>query len=325
MNIKIMGTGSALPALRVTNDDLSKIMETSDEWIASRTGIRARHLAVEETTTSLTVDAATQALKEANVTAEDIDIIIAATISPDKIFPGLACEVQSAIGAKNAVAFDVSAACAGFIFSLHTAAMYLQTGMYKHALVIGAEVLSKMMDWNDRSTCVLFGDGAGAAVVGVDTSENSQSDILGMVQYSDGAKGEVLNCDNRYVNHPYKKNATDLSYTYMNGQEVYKFAVRTVPESIMQAVEKAGWTIDEVDHFILHQANYRIIEAVAKRLKQNIEKFPTNIAETGNISAATVPILLDKVNKEGMIKRGDKIILAGFGAGLTWGATALIW
>lgn len=325
MNIKIMGTGSALPALRITNDDLSKIMDTSDEWISSRTGIKARHLAVEETTTSLTADAAVRALKEANIKAEDIDIIIAATISPDKVFPGLACEVQSAIGAKNAVAFDISAACAGFIFSLHTAAMYLQTGTYKHALVIGAEVLSKMMNWNDRSTCVLFGDGAGAAVVGVDDADDAQSSILGMVQYSDGAQGNVLTCDNRYVNHPYKKNSTAISYACMNGQEVYKFAVRTVPDAIMQAVEKAGWTISDVDHFILHQANYRIIEAVAKRLKQDIEKFPTNIAETGNISAATVPILLDKVNKEGMIKRGEKIILAGFGAGLTWGATALIW
>lgn len=325
MNINIIGTGSAIPALRVTNDDLSKIMDTSDEWIASRTGIRARHLAVEETTTSLSTEAAEKALINAGMKAEDVDILIAATLSADKYLPGLACEVQSAIGAKNAVAFDINAACSGFLFALNTAAMYLQNGVYRTALIIGAETLSKMMDWNDRSTCVLFGDGAGAAVLQANEAGEQPSGLLAMTQRSDGSRGEVLTCANRPVNHPYKKNDTALSYVSMNGQEVYKFAVKTVPEVIKETVEKAGLTLDEIDHFILHQANHRIIEAVAKRLHQPMEKFPTNLEECGNISAASVPILLDNVNNHGMIRKGDKIILAGFGAGLTWGATALIW
>ena len=326
MNIKIIGTGSAVPEKRVTNDDLSKIMDTSDEWIRSRTGIEARHLAVEETTTGMSADAAEKALKNAGINAEDVDIIIAATVSADKVIPGLACEVQSAIGAKKAVAFDINAACSGFLFALNIAAMYLQNGVYKNALIIGAETLSKLMDWNDRSTCVLFGDGAGAAVVAAEESDTSGKEgILAMVQGSDGARGSVLSCINRRVNNPYKKDSTELDYVSMNGQEVYKFAVKTVPETILAAAEKAGITLDEVKYFILHQANYRIIESVAKRLKQPMEKFPTNLQECGNISAASVPILLDNVNNHGMINKGDKIILAGFGAGLTWGATVLTW
>lgn len=324
MNIKIIGTGSALPKKIVTNDDLSKIMDTSDEWIKSRTGIESRHLAVEETTTSMSVEAAEQALKNAGINAENVDMIIAATISADKVIPGLACEVQSAIGAKHAVAFDLNAACSGFLFSLNTAEMYLRSGVYKTALVIGAEVLSKMMDWNDRSTCVLFGDGAGAAVLQAQDGDGKEG-ILAMIQGTDGARGEVLACENRPVNNPYQKNDTGIDYVHMNGQEVYKFAVKTVPEAISQAVEKAGLSLDEVDYFILHQANYRIIEAVAKRLAQPMEKFPTNLQECGNISAASVPILLDKVCNHGIINKGDKIVLAGFGAGLTWGATVLTW
>lgn len=325
MNIKIIGTGSAIPEKRVTNDDLSLIMDTSDEWIKSRTGIEARHLAVTETTTSMSTEAAQKALKNAGLNAEDVDIIIAATVSADKVIPGLACEVQSAIGAKNAVAFDLNAACSGFLFALNTAAMYLENGMYKNALIIGAETLSKLMDWNDRSTCVLFGDGAGAAVVTAEETVSKKEGILSMVQGSDGARGSVLSCESRRVNNPYQKNSTELDYVYMNGQEVYKFAVKTVPKTILAAVEKAGITLEEVNYFILHQANYRIIESVAKRLNQPMEKFPTNLQECGNISAASVPILLDKVNNHGMINKGDKIVLAGFGAGLTWGATVLTW
>lgn len=328
MNIRIKGTGSAVPKKKVTNDDLSKLMDTSDEWIRSRTGIESRHLAVEETTTSLSVEAAEKALKSAGISAEEIDIIVAATVTPDKFFPNLSCEVQSALGAKNAVAFDLSAACSGFIFALDTVTMYLQNGMYKNALIIGAETLSKIMDWNDRSTCVLFGDGAGAAVVCAEDeaqSENAPRGVLAMEMGSDGAKGMVLNCSNRPVNNPFIQNDTALDYTSMNGQEVYKFAVRTVPEAIERVLEKAGLKVEDIDLFLLHQANYRIIEGVSKRLKQPMEKFPTNLQEYGNISAASVAILLDNVNNHGMIKCGSKIVLAGFGAGLTWGATVLEW
>ena len=377
MKIKIKGTGSAVPKLRVTNDDLSKLMDTSDEWIRSRTGIGARHLAVEETTTGLAVAAAKEALKDAEMTAEELDLIIAATVTADKFLPNLSCEVQSALGAKNAVAFDLNAACSGFLFALNTVQMYLENGVYKKALVIGAETLSKIMDWNDRSTCVLFGDGAGAAVVAAELEdENSagnqddvvdsevdckmvqaddadsemnckmaqaddadyrtnckamqpeasdKSGILSMVQGSDGARGEVLRCDNRLVNNPFAVNDTKLSYVSMNGQEVYKFAVKTVPKVIEEAVKKAGLEVEDIDLFVLHQANLRIIESVAKRLHQPMEKFPTNLEECGNISAASVPILLDNINKHGMICEGKKIVLAGFGAGLTWGATVLVW
>ena len=322
MNVKIIGTGSAIPKRRVTNQELSRMMDTSDEWIRTRTGIEARHIAVEETTTGLATEAAKRALAMAETEPEEIDLIIAATVTADKFLPNLSCEVQSALGAKGAVAFDINAACSGFLFALDTAKRYLDGKRYQKALVIGAEILSKIMDWEDRSTCVLFGDGAGAAVLSVCEGEEG---IRSMVQGSDGARGMVLRCDNRPVNNPFQKNETGHSYVSMNGQEVYKFAVRTVPDAIEKAVEEAGFSMDEIDLFLLHQANYRIIEAVAKRLHQPMEKFPTNLQEYGNISAASVPILLDNVNNHGRIKQGNKNILAGFGAGLTWGATALVW
>lgn len=321
MNIKITGTGSSLPKLRITNEDLSRIVDTSDEWIASRTGIRARHIAVEETTTEMSVEAAESALKSAGIEAEDVGIIIAATVSADKYLPGLACEVQKNIGAKHAVAFDLNAACSGFLFALNTAALYLKQGIYQHALIIGAETLSKMVDWTDRSTCVLFGDGAGAAVLSV----SEEKGILSMVQGSDGARGDVLSCEARKVNNPYIKSDITLSYVSMNGQEVYRFAVKTVPKAICEAVERAGLKLEDIDLFLLHQANYRIIEAVSKRLGQPMKKFPTNLEECGNISAASVPILLDNVNNHGMMTKGMKIVLAGFGAGLTWGAVVIEW
>jgi 3-oxoacyl-[acyl-carrier-protein] synthase-3 len=305
----------------VTNDDLAQVMDTSDEWIKSRTGIEQRHIAVQETTTSLAVEAAKAALKEAKLSIDELDLIIAGTVSPDYLFPTLACEVQAAIGAKRATAFDLSAGCSGFLFALATADAYFQTGRFKNALVIGAEVLSKMVDWSDRSTCVLFGDGAGAAVVSADGDQ-----LLSMVQGSDGAGGMALKCDNRPVNNLYRQlGAQHYAFTEMNGQEVYRFAVRTVPQAISEALEQAKVPADEVSYFILHQANLRIIESVAKRLHQPMEKFPTNLQECGNISAASVPVLLDKVRKEGLLKTGDKIVLAGFGAGLTWGACVIEW
>jgi 3-oxoacyl-[acyl-carrier-protein] synthase-3 len=319
--MKILGLGSALPKKVVTNDDLAQVMDTSDEWIRSRTGIEQRHIAVEETTTSLAVEAAKAAINEAKISVGDIDLIVAGTVSPDYLFPTLSCEVQAAIGAKRATAFDLSAGCSGFLFALATADAYFATGRFKKALVIGAEVLSKMVDWSDRSTCVLFGDGAGAAVV---SAEGSQ--LLSMVQGSDGTGGAALKCDNRPVNNLYRQmGAKSYSFTEMNGQEVYKFAVRTVPQAISEALEQAKLPADEVDYFILHQANLRIIESVAKRLRQPMEKFPTNLQQCGNISAASVPVLLDKVKNEGLIKPGDKLVLAGFGAGLTWGACVIEW
>ena len=319
-----MGTGSAVPEKCVTNDDLSQWMDTSDEWIRSRTGIETRHLAVRETTTEMAVEAAKRALASAHMDAEELDLIIAATITPDRLLPNLACEVQSALGACRAVAFDVSAACSGFLYAMDIARHYLEAGGSRRALVIGAETLSRIMDWSDRSTCVLFGDGAGAAVLEADEAEE-HAGILSTVLGTDGAGGMVLRCDNRRNHNPYVKGDTALSYVSMNGQEVYKFAVRTVPKVIAGAVEAAGLSMDEIDFFLLHQANLRIIEAVAKRLHQPMEKFPTNLQKYGNISSASVPILLDNVNNHGMIGEGSKIVLAGFGAGLTWGAAVLRW
>lgn len=321
MKTRICGTGSMLPRQKVTNDDLSRIMDTSDEWIKSRTGIASRHLAVEETLAMMASKAAESALEEAGIEPGELDLILAATLSPDKLLPALSCELQRELGASKAAAFDINAACSGFLFALQTADLYIKSGMYQKILVVGGEILSKMMDWNDRSTCVLFGDGAGAAILLPDESYG----ILSSIQGADGAKGSVLSCGNRKNQNPYVKNSTELPYVSMDGQEVYKFAVRTVPKAILEAVGQAQLAIEEIDWFLLHQANIRIIESVAKRLKVPMEKFPTNLETCGNISAGSIPILLDHTKKRGMLKKGDKIVLAGFGAGLTWGVSVLTW
>lgn len=320
MKTRIIGTGSCLPETVVTNDDLAKIMDTSDEWISSRTGIKERRLAKEETTASMSIAASKRAMEDAGVCAKEIDLIIVGTITGNYVTPSTACEIQAAIGTDRAVAFDINAACSGFMFALHTADAYLKTGLYKTALILGAETLSKIVDWNDRSTCVLFGDGAGAAVVRAD-----ETGLLAYDQGCDGAKGKVLACQNRKNNNPLVKNSTDLQYTHMDGQEVYKFAVTTVPASIKKVVENAGLSIEDIDYFALHQANIRIIQSVAKRLKAPEDKFPTSLDHCGNISAASVPILLDEMNRKGLLKPGKKIVLSGFGAGLTWGSAVIEW
>lgn len=320
MAARIIGTGSALPERIVTNLELEAKLDTTDEWIRSRTGIEKRHIAVTETTTSMAVEAAEKALENAGMKGEALDLIIVGTISGDLCFPSTACQVQSALSAANAVAFDLNAACAGFLFGLAIADAYMKSGMAENALVIGAETLSKMMDWNDRSTCVLFGDGAGAAVLKKDTAG-----MMSMVQGSDGQRGDALVCRNREVNNPFVQNGREIDYTKMDGQAVYRFAVRTVPRAITEALQKAETEADQVKYFLLHQANIRIIEAVAKKMNQPVEKFPTNLQECGNISAGSVPLLLDFINRQGKLTRGDKIVLAGFGGGLTWGAAVLTW
>ena len=272
MRTRIIGTGSCLPETVVTNDDLSKIMDTSDEWISSRTGIRERRLVKEETTASMSATAAKRAMEDAGISPQEIDLIIVGTITGDCVTPSTACEVQAAIGAERAVAFDINAACSGFMFALHTADAYIQSGIYKTALILGAETLSKIMDWNDRGTCVLFGDGAGAAVVRAD-----QTGLLAYDQGSDGKKGQVLLCESRKNNNPLVKNPMDLLYTHMDGQEVYKFAVTAVPASIKKVLDKAGLSVEDIDYFALHQANIRIIQSVAKRLKVSEGKFPTSL------------------------------------------------
>ncbi|MDD2973185.1 MAG: ketoacyl-ACP synthase III [Lachnospiraceae bacterium] len=320
MRTRVIGTGRCLPETVVTNDDLSKIMDTSDEWISSRTGIKERRLVKTENTASMSVYAAQEAIKDAGIQPEDIDLIIVGTLTGDYVTPSTACEVQAAIGAVHAMAFDVNAACTGFIVALNTAHMYIQAGICRTALIIGAETLSKIMDWDDRGTCVLFGDGAGAAIV-----QSADTGILGLVQGADGTKGMSLACQDRDNHNPLVQSDRQLHYTSMNGQEVYKFAVTKVPECIHQVLDQANLTTEDVKYFILHQANIRIIQSVAKRLKVSEDKFPISLDHYGNISAASVPILLDEVNKKGLLQRGDKIVISGFGGGLTWGADVIEW
>lgn len=320
MTTRIIGTGSCLPETVVTNDFLSTIMDTSDEWITTRTGIRERHLVKDETTTSLAIGAAKQALAAAGVAPAELDLIIVGTVSGDHVTPSTACEVQAGLGAVNAAAFDINAACSGFLFGLHTVNAYIRSGMCRTALVIGAESLSRIMDWSDRSTCVLFGDGAGAAVVRAD-----ETGLLAYEQGTDGEKGKHLCCPNRTNNNPLIQTDKTLGYTKMDGQEVYKFAVTYVPASILRVLEEAKLQPEDIKYYILHQANLRIIKSVAKRLKLDEDRFPISLDHCGNISAASVPILLDEVNKKGMLQKGDKLILSGFGGGLTWGTCLIEW
>lgn len=331
--IRITGTGSALPGRIVTNKELEQMVETSDEWIRERTGIGERHVSVGETVVTLASEAARKALEQAGKRTEEIDLILVATCSPEQYLPCCACQVQADIGAVNALAFDVNAACSGFLFALNTADAYLRTGLAENALIIGSEVLSKLVDWTDRSSCILFGDGAGAVVV--EQCEVS-SGILGRALHSDGAGGGVLQCGARELTTPYARTSatkTDQNqpmdgrehFIQMDGQEVYRFATRRVPQCIEEALSDAGLTVPDIDLFVLHQANARIIDAVAKRLHADREKFPTNLERVGNLSSASIPVLLDELHKQGKLHRGDRIVLAGFGAGLTIGACVMTW
>lgn len=304
---KICGTGAYVPPNVMDNNDLSKLVETSDEWIRERTGIVRRHIADGENTVSMAVKSAESALKNANISAGEIDFIIVSTISSNVILPCAACEVQKEIGAVNAVCFDLNAACSGFLFAYNTAQAYIASGIYRTGIVIGAECLSNLIDWKDRGTCILFGDGAGAVVV--KAKEGTQPSII---THSDGEKGKALTCEQK-------------DFIHMDGQEVFKFAVKQVPKCICELLEANGLKKEEIHYFILHQANRRIVEAVAKRLKIEIEKFPMNLQEYGNTSSASIPILLDEMNQKGLLRKGMKIVMAGFGAGLSWGASLIEW
>ena len=294
---KICGTGAYVPPNVMDNNDLSKLVETSDEWIRERTGIVRRHIADGENTVSMAVKSAESALKNANISAEEIDFIIVSTISSNVILPCAACEV----------CFDLNAACSGFLFAYNTAQAYIASGIYRTGIVIGAECLSNLIDWKDRGTCILFGDGAGAVVV--KAKEGTQPSII---THSDGEKGKALTCEQN-------------DFIHMDGQEVFKFAVKQVPKCICELLEANGLKKEEIHYFILHQANRRIVEAVAKRLKIEIEKFPMKVQEYGNTSAASIPILLDEMNQKGLLRKGMKIVIAGFGAGLSWGASLIEW
>jgi 3-oxoacyl-[acyl-carrier-protein] synthase III len=326
MGVTFIGCGAAAPAAIVSNDALSKFVDTSDEWIASRTGIRQRHLAEEhDSIVSLGAAAAQQALEMAGVHASDIDLVLLATSTPDDLY-GSACLIQAKIGATKAVAFDLSAACSGFVFGLVTAAQFLQAGSYQNILVIGADIHSRWVDWNNRNTCVLFGDGAGAVVL---QANQEREDLLGFELRSDGGQNEALHLryhgETQHLSDDVQIKQGGFGRLIMNGKEVYRFAVNAVPDVIDKALFKAGLQVLDVDWLILHQANQRIMDAVADRLGLPPERIVSNVAEYGNTSAASIPIALNAAVRSGKIKAGDTIATSGFGAGLSWGAAILRW
>lgn len=321
MAVKIIGTGSALPARIVTNEDLTHLVETSDEWIRERTGIGSRHISTGETVVSLAAQACEKALESAGRKAAEVELLIVATCTPERGIPCAACQVQNLLGASQAAAFDLNAACAGFLFALHTAWAYVEAGIYDNALIAGSEVLSKIVDWNDRGTCVLFGDGAGAVLV----ERREQPGILGFVQHADGARGEVLRCDGRELNNPYAFVPAQAPHVQMDGREVFAFAVRQVPASILEALGQVRLSPGDVDLYVLHQANRRIIEGIAKRLSLDMDRFPMNLDRVGNMSSAAIPVLLDELSRAGRLREGMTLVLSGFGAGLTYGACVLRW
>ena len=321
--MKLMRTGSFLPERIITNDDRSEIVDTNDEWISSRTGIKERRITEGMAVSDIASEAAKAALTDAGIAPEQLDLILLASMTGDAAMPNSACIVQKNIGAVNACCFDMNAACSGFLFALNTANAYLASGMYQNILVVGAETLSKVVNWSDRGTCVLFGDGAGAVVV---TADDRKKYVA--VSGSDGAKGEVLQAGKIALNNFIMDREGELLdkedfYMTMNGQAVFKFAVTKVPECIHQVLEKAQVSLEEIDCFLLHQANVRIIASVAKRLGVDIAKMPVNLDKYGNTSAASIPILLDEVKKAGKLPEGSKVIISGFGGGLTWGASYL--
>ena len=317
---KICGTGSYVPPRVMDNDDMAKLVDTNDEWIRERTGIARRHIAKEETTSWMAGQAAARAVEQSGIAPEEIDMIILATSSSETIYPCAACEVQKEIGAVNAVGYDLNAACTGFVLGFNTAQAYIQAGIYRTILVAGAESMSHMIDWTDRGTCILFGDGAGAVLL-----RAQEGTPVRMAAHSDGKKGPALTGLSRHRKDWDLEEEEKNAYIQMDGQGVFKFAVRKVPEIIEEILEQSNVSLEEINYFILHQANRRIIEAVAKRLKTDISRFPMNLEEYANTSAATVPILLDEMNRKGMFKEGQKLIMAGFGAGLTWAGCLFEW
>ncbi|CEK35669.1 3-oxoacyl-ACP synthase [[Clostridium] sordellii] len=326
MNTKagIVGVGSYVPKNIISNFDLEKIMDTSDEWIKTRTGIRERRIVDEnEATSDLATKAALNAIKDANLTPEDIDLIIVATITPDMIFPSTACLVQANIKATKAACFDLEAACSGFIYGITVAKQFIESDTYKHVLVIGAEALSRILDYEDRSTAILFGDGAGAVVMGPVSEGGVLSTSLG----SDGNGKDYLNIPAGGSKTPASEDSIKnrLHFIKMAGSDVFKFAVRIMQDASVECIKSANLEIQDIDYLIPHQANIRIIEASAKRLKLSMDKVYVNLDKYGNMSAASIPVALDEAYREGKIKKGDNIVLVGFGGGLTWGASVVRW
>ncbi|MCL2484802.1 MAG: ketoacyl-ACP synthase III [Endomicrobia bacterium] len=323
MGVKILGTGSYFPKKVLTNADLEKIVETSDEWISTRTGIKERHISEKnELTSDIACEASKEALKVAEISPEQIDLILLATITPDMLCPSTACFLQKKLGAVNAAAFDLSAACSGFIYAMATAKAFIESGMYKTVLLVGAEELTKFTDWTDRNTCVLFGDGAGAMVL---SASQENDDILSVFLGSDGLHTDILNLQAGGAANPASVETVEnkMHSIRMEGKEVFKAAVPKMVLAAEKALEIADKKLEDIKLIIPHQANMRIIEAVAKRLGLSMESVFVNIHKTGNISSATTITALDEAIKTNKLKKGDLVELVAFGAGFTWGAAVI--
>lgn len=325
MTGQIIGTGACVPEKVINNQELEGLVETSDAWIQERTGIERRHIAVKETTVSMAAKAASEALKEAELPPEQIDLILVSTMSPEEIMPCTACQVQREIGASRAVCFDLSAACSGFVMAYVTACAYIEAGIFQNILVIGSECLSNVTDWSDRGTCILFGDGAGAAVL----TAAEETKYLPSI-YSDGSRGGALTLKSRQNHNPFGKEAPagdegTSYYIEMDGQAIFKFAVRSIPQAVEEVLRKNHLHKSDIRYYVLHQANERIVEAVAKRLGEPAYKFPMNMKEYGNTSSASIPLLIHEMKEKNMLHSGDRLVLAGFGGGLTWGTAIITW
>ena len=316
---KIIGVGGYLPNKILTNNDLSEDVDTSDEWITERTGIKERRIADDsETTSSLGIEAAKKAIQNAGISSKDIDLIVVATATPDNTFPATATSIQSGLGIKKGYAYDVQAVCSGFVYALELADNAIRLGKADYALVIGSETFSRIIDWNDRSTCVLFGDGSGAVVL-KSADEDSSSSILSNHLYSDGDYKEMLFVDGG----PSTSNSVGL--LRMDGSGVFKHAVKNISSAIIDALEANEMTIEDVDWFVPHQANSRILEAVAKKIRINKEKIIITVDKHANTSAASIPLALNEANKNKQIKKGDIVLLAAMGGGFTWGSSLIRW
>jgi 3-oxoacyl-[acyl-carrier-protein] synthase-3 len=317
-NSRIIACAGCYPEAVVTNDDLSKVVDTNDEWISSRTGIKERRISTGQTTSDICIGAGKKLLENSGVNPLDIDLIIVATLTPDYATPNTACLVQGALGCDNALAFDVSAACSGFVYAMSIANKFVQSGAYKKALVFGAEILSKITDWNDRSTCVLFGDGGGGVLI---EATEEKCGVLAEDLHSLGKDAMALTANElKPVNLLSKPDEENKKYISMDGRAIFNFATKKVRHSIEAVLEKSALAIDDIKYVVPHQANYRIIEVLAKKLGAPVEKFYMNLEHYGNTSAGSIPLALGEMFEKGLLEKGDKIIISGFGGGLTWGS-----
>ncbi len=322
IGVKIKGLGMHVPETVITNDDLTKFLDTSDEWITTRTGIKKRRVVKKgEDVVTLGVEAARKAIVNSQLNVSEIDAIICATSCPKHLYPSTACEIQKALEIKNAFAFDITAACTGFIYAIDIAQAYIQSGKYKNILIVATDTNSKFLNWEDRSICVLFGDGAGAMVL---SSSNNDNDILGINLKSDGNLGHYITLPLSGKGYPsFEQDESTSQYISMLGKDVYKFVVSTIPQFIVDTIENSGLNADDIDYLVPHQANIRIIEAMQSRLNYEDSKVIINIQNYGNTSAASIPIALCEGISEGKIKTPSKVILCAFGAGMTWGAAIM--